>query len=154
MLRSDQVKDNTAALIHVPFSVFFEYQCEFHSSYLTALFSFQLVVLTMGSSVFLPWKINHIEDNRLERCGRCPITTRELNTQSELISAGSRSFRAEAAAMPHLYLKKNQQKKQQKKNLQRFKQGRTHTCMLTPQLTTHTQHHHLLLTEWLCELLQ
>lgn len=53
MLRSDQVKDNTADLIHVLFSVFFEYQCEFHSSYLTTLFSsFQLGVLTVGSSVF------------------------------------------------------------------------------------------------------
>lgn len=111
MLRSDLVlKTITACLAQVP--ALFWYHCEFHSSYfMTPFSSIQLLVLAMSSSVFCLWNIDH---SQTQQAGELwEVSDHDEGTKrTELMSAGSRSFWAEAADMPHLKMRNKTKQKE------------------------------------------
>lgn len=81
--------------------------------------------------------------------------TKQIKTYAELISAGSASLRADAASMPHLYLKRTKNNNNRKKTTKKKKslqintktdtRTKTDTCMCAHASDNNSHTHHLLL---------
>lgn len=143
MLRTDQVKDNTAGLIHEPFQSSSNVNFTVHTQQLYS--SFQLVVLTVGSSVFLPWKD---KSHRRQQAGTLwEVSDHHEGTKQTVLHWAHFSwlsfFPSRSRCYATLVFERNN--KQKRIGRDSNKDGHIHACALTPQLTTHTQHHHLLL---------